>query len=307
MLSGVGRVVSVEPIFVVSDVARAVAHYEQLGFSASRHDEGYAFAHRNELTIHLAGPGAFPERVGRGTIYMHVDDADALAEEWRGAGVDFVEPQDLEWGKREGSHKDPDGNLIRFGSPLRRYAPSAARVWLKFPFTLNASDAPPNRRSIVSVDPPALGRRGEGWVVFQSIVIVATVACAIDGPRWPHGVEPWLRVGGFVLEAAGAGMLILSRITLGRSFTPLPRPRDRSTLRNTGIYARARHPLYGGILVFGLGLSFHRSPLVLAPTAVLAVIFWLKSIREEAWLAERYLEYTAYRRSTPRRFIPWII
>jgi hypothetical protein len=43
---GVGRVVNVEPIFVVSDVARAVAHYEQLGFSASHHDEGYARASR---------------------------------------------------------------------------------------------------------------------------------------------------------------------------------------------------------------------------------------------------------------------
>ncbi len=117
---GVGRVVSVEPIFVVSDVPRAVAHYEQLGFSTSYHDEGYAFAHRNELTIHLAGPGVDPERVGRGSIYMHVNDADALAEEWRGAGVEFVEPRDFEYGKREGSHEDPDGNLIRFGSPVRR-------------------------------------------------------------------------------------------------------------------------------------------------------------------------------------------
>jgi hypothetical protein len=85
----VRRVVSVEPIFVVSDVTRALAHYEQLGFSTSHHDEGYAFAHRNELTIHLAGHGVDPERVGRGSIYMHVDDADALAEEWRGAGIDF--------------------------------------------------------------------------------------------------------------------------------------------------------------------------------------------------------------------------
>ena len=50
---------------------------------------------------------------------MHVDDADTLAEEWRG-GVTFVEPQDFEYGKREGGHNDPDGNLIRFGSPLRR-------------------------------------------------------------------------------------------------------------------------------------------------------------------------------------------
>jgi hypothetical protein len=27
--------------------------------------------------------------------------------------------QDFDYGKREGSHTDPDGNLIRFGSPLR--------------------------------------------------------------------------------------------------------------------------------------------------------------------------------------------
>ena len=114
-----GRVVSVEPIFVVSDVPRAVAYYQRLGFRTSHHDEGYAFAHRNDLTIHLAGPGVDPERVGRGSLYMHVDDADALAEEWRDAGLDFVEPRDFEYGKREGSVEDRDGNLIRFGSPLR--------------------------------------------------------------------------------------------------------------------------------------------------------------------------------------------
>jgi len=146
------------------------------------------------------------------------------------------------------------------------------------------------------VDPPALGRRGEGWVVLQSIVIVAAVACAVIGPSWPNDSE-----------STGAGILIVSRVTLGRSFTPLPRPRDRSTLRTTGIYAGARHPIYGGLLVLLLGLSLHRSPLVLAPTALLAGIFWLKSIREEAWLAERYPEYAAYRRATPRHFIPWII
>jgi Glyoxalase/Bleomycin resistance protein/Dioxygenase superfamily len=113
------RVVGVEPIFVVSHVARAVAHYERLGFSSSHYDEGYAFAHRDDLTIHLAGPGVDPARVGCGSLYMHVDDADKLADDWRGVGVEFVEPQDFDYGKREGSIRDPDGNLIRFGSPLR--------------------------------------------------------------------------------------------------------------------------------------------------------------------------------------------
>ena len=120
MIFGVQRVVSVEPIFVVSDVPCAVAHYKQLGFSTSHHDEGYAFAHRNELTIHLAGPRVDPERVGRGSIYMHVEDADQLADEWRETGVEVTGPEDFDWGKREGRHTDPDGNLIRFGSPLRR-------------------------------------------------------------------------------------------------------------------------------------------------------------------------------------------
>jgi uncharacterized glyoxalase superfamily protein PhnB len=52
-------------------------------------------------------------------LYLHVDDADQLAAEWRKAGVPVTGPQDYDYGKREGSHLDPDGNKIRFGSPLR--------------------------------------------------------------------------------------------------------------------------------------------------------------------------------------------
>lgn len=113
------RVVGVEPIFIVLDVPRAVAHYERLGFTTSHHDDGYAFAHRDDLTIHLAGTDGDPPP-GGGSLYMHVNDADRLATDWHEAGIEFVEPQDFDYGKREGSHRDPDGNLIRFGSTLRR-------------------------------------------------------------------------------------------------------------------------------------------------------------------------------------------
>jgi catechol 2,3-dioxygenase-like lactoylglutathione lyase family enzyme len=113
------RVVGVEPIFAVADVARAVDHYERLGFTTSHHDAFYAFAHRDDLTIHLAQTDD-PAIALPGSIYMHVDDADRLADDWRQAGVQVVGPDDYDYGKREGSHTDPDGNLIRFGSPLRR-------------------------------------------------------------------------------------------------------------------------------------------------------------------------------------------
>jgi len=158
----------------------------------------------------------------------------------------------------------------------------------------------------VPIDPPALGRRGEGWVVLQSIVIMAGAACAALGPRWPHGGEPWLRIAGLVLEGSCIVTFVVSRMALGESFTPFPRPRGRSTLRTTGIYAHVRHPVYGGLLVGGVGLSLQRSGLVLLPTIVLALVFWLKSLREEAWLTERHPEYPAYRSATPWRFIPWV-
>ena len=116
---GSAKVVGIEPIFAVADVPRSVDHYRRLGFRISYHDAGYAFAHRDRLTIHLAQTDD-PLTAKTGSIYMHVDDAELLAESWRIAGVEVTGPEDFDWGKREGRHTDPDGNLIRFGSPLRR-------------------------------------------------------------------------------------------------------------------------------------------------------------------------------------------
>ncbi len=118
---GAVRIVGVEPCFSVADVQRAVDHYQRLGFSISYHDEWYAFAHRDDLTIHLAHAGD-PANGQASVEYLHVDDADRLAGDWRRAGVDVVGPEDYDYGKREGSHTDPDGNRLRFGSPLRRPA-----------------------------------------------------------------------------------------------------------------------------------------------------------------------------------------
>jgi len=133
------------------------------------------------------------------------------------------------------------------------------------------------------------------------------IACAVFGPRWPHAVAPTLRIAGYVVEAAGLTLAIAARLALGASFTILPRPRERSTLRRHGVYAHARHPIYGGLVLIGIGLALHRSALVLLPTCVLAVVFLLKSIREQAWLTSRYPDYHDYRRATRRRFVPWLV
>jgi hypothetical protein len=41
-----------------------------------------------------------------------------LAGRWRAAGADVRLPHDTEWGQHEGVLIDPDGNVIRFGSPM---------------------------------------------------------------------------------------------------------------------------------------------------------------------------------------------
>ena len=109
------KIVGYEPCFRVLDVERAVSHYQRLGFETEYHDDTYAFAHRDHLTIHLAHDDDSTHHVAM--LYIHVDDAEALAAEWRAAdGRD--RSSRLRVRKHEGTHTDPDGNLIRFGSPI---------------------------------------------------------------------------------------------------------------------------------------------------------------------------------------------
>ena len=51
--------------------------------------------------------------------YLYVLDADALYQEWSRPGIGgcTMPAGPTPYKLREGSHTDPDGNLIRFGSP----------------------------------------------------------------------------------------------------------------------------------------------------------------------------------------------
>ena len=119
LISGTWLVRGFEPIFKVSDVARSTAWFERAGFDVSFHDDTYAFADRDlHLTIHLA-QAVGDDLAGHGVLYIHCQDADQVAKDWRAAGIDVDGLRDEDYGKREGAITDPDGNVIRFGSPIR--------------------------------------------------------------------------------------------------------------------------------------------------------------------------------------------
>ena len=110
-------------IFAVHDLDVAMAHYRQLGFAVRAYrGGGYGFASRDGVEIHLGVVPADDRRVS--SAYLFVDDADDMASAWISAGVDVHLPQDTEWGQHEGAVVDPDGNVIRFGSPMAEAAGS---------------------------------------------------------------------------------------------------------------------------------------------------------------------------------------
>ena len=112
-----GSLKRVAPIFAVRDVDRSMAHYRRMGFTTRPYEGGgYGFAARDGIELHL---GLVPETDLRtSAAYLFVEDADQLAEEWRAAGLHVHGPEDTEWGQHEGAVVDPDGNVIRFGSPM---------------------------------------------------------------------------------------------------------------------------------------------------------------------------------------------
>lgn len=153
---------------------------------------------------------------------------------------------------------------------------------------------------------PDLGRRGEGWVVAQVVLLVAVGAAGWFGPAWDGAARMFGFAAGLVLISAGGVLVVRGTVDLRDSLTPLPHPRDDASLVETGVYARVRHPIYGGVILGAVGWGFlTASVLALVLAAVTAGFFMLKSAREEVWLVARYPGYPAYRQRT-RRFIPWI-
>jgi catechol 2,3-dioxygenase-like lactoylglutathione lyase family enzyme len=111
----------IAPIFPVRNLDVAVAHYARLGFRTRKYPGGnYGFAVTDDVEIHLGVVTSFDDH-GHASAYLFVDDADALAAEWEAAGIEVHRPEDTEWGMHEGAMVDPDGNVIRFGSPIARH------------------------------------------------------------------------------------------------------------------------------------------------------------------------------------------
>jgi protein-S-isoprenylcysteine O-methyltransferase Ste14 len=168
-------------------------------------------------------------------------------------------------------------------------------------YQLTKTSSPPRRRTL-----PALGRRGEGWVLLQASFLALVIIVGLWGARWPSAARPWLAIGAVWLALAGVCLLAGGCLALGRQITPFPKPLAKGSVRSDGVYGLVRHPMYGGALLLLLAWSLISSPLALLPWVLAAAFLEAKRRREEAWLVEQYAGYDTYRQQIRSRFIPLV-
>jgi protein-S-isoprenylcysteine O-methyltransferase Ste14 len=138
-----------------------------------------------------------------------------------------------------------------------------------------------DRGTILRVGLPLLG---------GLVVLVAIFRSAVG----PHGVVRWI---GLLLGLFGLAGVILSRYTLGRSFSVAPKA---TALVTAGIYSRIRNPIYfsGFVLLTGIALIIQRLEM-LAYFLLLIPIQFIRARREAAILEAKFGDaYREYRKRT---------
>ncbi len=101
----------------------------------------------------------------------------------------------------------------------------------------------------------------------------------------------------------GLVLVLVAFLQLNTNLSPFPSPKKGSKLVTGGVFVFARHPIYSGILFMAFGVSIWLgSGYKLIISALLYLLFFLKSRYEEQRLQEVFPEYEAYRQNTGRFF-----
>jgi len=137
--------------------------------------------------------------------------------------------------------------------------------------------------------------RGTIWRLWLPLVAgLWGFGCIFQSAPGPHGLARWI---GLLLGLIGLAGVILSRYTLGRSFSVAPKA---TALVTSGIYSRIRNPIYisGEIFLVGLVLIVWRRDLLIVPLVLIPVQI-VRARREAAVLEAKFGDaYREYRKRT---------
>jgi 2-amino-4-hydroxy-6-hydroxymethyldihydropteridine diphosphokinase len=148
-----------------------------------------------------------------------------------------------------------------------------------------------------------------GWLLvsIQMIWFLGIGLVFITSGGLPENGVGLTHIVGVLVAVSGIALALSASRRLGRSLRAVPEPVEGSDLVETGPYAMARHPIYGGIVLFLAGAAlFLDSAIGLVLTFGLAGFFTLKSAYEERRIRARHAGYRSYSRRVRHRLIPFL-
>jgi protein-S-isoprenylcysteine O-methyltransferase Ste14 len=116
-----------------------------------------------------------------------------------------------------------------------------------------------------------------------------------------------LSVAGVILVTIGLGITIVARRTLAGNWSNVVDVKVDHELITTGIYRYARHPIYTGVLLMGLGSGLSKGTMgIFILFLALLGFFWFKARQEEKLLTKHFpKEYPAYKKRV-KALIPYV-
>ena len=144
---------------------------------------------------------------------------------------------------------------------------------------------------------------------IRAVVVVLAVLLIRLGAFRDHGetAGAWQLALGLVLLAIGLAFAVWGRVHIGRNWgTPMSR-KAQPELVTSGPYSLARHPIYSGILLAGVGTAVALGWTWLFAVLLAAVYFIYSAFVEERDLSEQFPDaYPAYKHST-KMLVPFVL
>jgi len=91
-------------------------------------------------------------------------------------------------------------------------------------------------------------------------------------------------------------IIIFSAKDLGKSLSPMPRPKENSKLITSGIYSLFRHPMYYSLIIISYSLFIKSLTIYNLILSILLTFIISNKIKlEEEYLTKKFQSYTSYK------------
>jgi protein-S-isoprenylcysteine O-methyltransferase Ste14 len=155
-------------------------------------------------------------------------------------------------------------------------------------------------------------RQGAGWRLLIPVIVFVGVSLNRDGlpvmdaRLWSHTLVVGL-AGDFIV-LLGFAVVLWARIVLGGNWSGNVAIKEAHELIQHGPYAYARHPIYSGFLIMGLGSAVIYGLMGgFIFLAVTAFGFWLKVLQEERLLTSHFPTAYGPYKARVKALIPFLV